>query len=355
MSMEDKNLKKFQSTSALLTLLVVGFVSLFAVGCGDSRENFVFTGNNNQANTGNLVFRFQQAAAQTVDIVPAGTATLRFDFFTNNPPTLQGLLFTETRAFADVVTFNNVSPEVRSVTVTCFNAAGLPLATLFGPVTVNVGQTTEVDLNDAQPVAIEALTSSPDPIILTVGQTQQVTNTGSFNQGSTATIPAGSLTYNLTEAAGNLIPTATVSSTGLVSFVNRAQNATLTSSFTFGGQTRSDTVLVRTVEFDCSANPDTLLVGQNNSPTYTCTFRDSDRTTELNVTANSTFALQSGPAGVTVNPTSGVIFVPENANTSVDVVIGITWNDARPASNPLATGRSFTDDVTFQFPGVGNL
>lgn len=347
-------MKKFQSTSALLTLLVVGFVSLFAVGCGDSRENFVFTGNNNQANTGNLVFRFQQAVAQTVDTVPAGTTRLRFDFFTTNPPSLQSFSFTEERAFAEVVTFNNVPADIRSVTVTCFNDAGLPLATLFGPVVVNVGQTTDVNLNDATPVAIDALTSSPDPIILTAGQTQQVTNTGSFNQGSTATIPAGLLTYNLTEATGNLIPTATVSSTGLVSFVNQTQNATLTSSFTFGGQTRTDTVLVRTVEFEATATPNSLARNQNISPNYTVVFRDSDGVTELttlNIAATTSYALQSGPTGVTVDAADGEIFVPQNANTSATVVVRVTWVDGRPTTNPLATGRTFTDDVTFQISG----
>ena len=55
--------------SLRLTLLALAVVAACFTGCGDS-DNFVFT-NNNQGpvgNTGNLVFRFQQAAAQTVDI-----------------------------------------------------------------------------------------------------------------------------------------------------------------------------------------------------------------------------------------------------------------------------------------------
>lgn len=343
MSMEDKVLKKFQSKSALLTLLMFGLVSLFAVGCGDDREDFVITNNNNAA-TGSLVFRFQRLlAAQTVDNVPAGTTTLRFDFFTTNPATQNSFSFTETRAFAEVVTFTNVPADIRSVLVTAFDNNGQPLATLAGAVTVVVGQTTEVNLNDAQPVVIDGLSVAPETLILVNGGTGQLTATGSFNNGSVVTLPFTLLTTSFTEFAGNEGTTANVSSSGLVRGLTNQQNATLNASYSFGGATQTDTVLVRTVTFEVEQSPVSLAVG-NNSVTYAGFFGDSNGTTVNVNDSQMTYALVSGPTGTTVNATTGDVNVP-TGTTSGTVVVRATWADGRTGAQ--ATNQSFSDDVTF--------
>lgn len=146
--------------SLRLTLLALAVVAACFTGCGDS-DNFVFT-NNNQGpvgNTGNLVFRFQQAAAQTVDILPNGTVTVRFDLFGTNPPSQASLLDSEIRPYADLIVLEDVSADVVFVSVTCFDANDLPLAILTGTVDVIVGADNEVDLNDSQPVSLTPLRS----------------------------------------------------------------------------------------------------------------------------------------------------------------------------------------------------
>lgn len=361
-------MKKFQSRSALLTLLVVGFVSLFAVGCGDS-ENFVFTGNNNPVtgDTGNLVFRFTQA--QTIDTVPTGTTTLRFDFFSSDTPSLATFLFTETRSYAELIIIEDVPVETQSVVVTAFGANGQPLAILTGDVNVVIGADQEVDLVFNSNPTFNALTLTPSPaIILTPGSdTQQVAVSANFDTAQvlgqqtsyTINLDPTTVSFSFTEFPQSPAQptTANITTGGLVQAVTFLQNSTLTAEFTAFGTTRTDSTLVRTVDFDLVPEFPSDVMSLNPTDAYDggwdTQFFESDGVTQLNVTSNSSFALQSQPATgtITVDPTTGAITTTNAAAGTYNIVV--TWNDGRTqnADGTGGTGTTFTDTFTFE---VGN-
>src|SRR5688500_6743420 len=108
-------------------MLLVSLISLFAIGCGDSQEDFVFTGTAPNAGTGNLVFQFVQAQA---GVVPLGTTTLAFDFYNTDNPADGSVIFTATSAFANTVTVLGVPVAARSVIITCYDDDGHPIASL---------------------------------------------------------------------------------------------------------------------------------------------------------------------------------------------------------------------------------
>lgn len=355
-------LKKFQSRSALLTLLVVGFVSLFAVGCGDS-DNFVFTGTNNTpitGDTGNLVFRFTQA--QTVDTVPTGTTSLRFDFFSSRTPSLATFLFTETRSYAELIIIEDVPVETQSVVVTAFGANGQPLAVLTGDTNVIIGGDSEVDLVFNSNPTFNSITLSPNPaIILTPGSdTQQVTVTANFDTAQVlgqqtnynVNIDPTTVDFDIVEAAGQDNPiTANVTAAGLVVANAFQQNATLTAEYTAFNTTHTDSTLIRTVNFEASNDsPQTSYnPGDPFTGWYLVEFFESDGVTVLSVNsgANTTYALANNAAGVTVDPATGTFTTTQNV-TSGDIQIQVTWVDGRTqnADGSNGTGTTFTDVVT---------
>lgn len=355
-------LKKFQSRSALLTLLVVGFVSLFAVGCGDS-ENFVFTGTNNTpitGDTGNLVFRFTQA--QTVDTVPTGTTSLRFDFFSSDTPSLATFLFTETRSYAELIIIEDVPVETQSVVVTAFGANGQPLAVLTGDVNVIIGGDSEVDLVFNSNPTFNSITLSPNPaIILTPGSnTQQVSVTANFDTAQVlgqqtnynVNIDPTTVDFDITENGSGFDPTANITASGLVTAIGFQQNATLTAEYTAFNTTRTDSTLIRTVDFTASndSGPTSYNPGSPFTGWYLVRFFESDGITVLNVNegANTTYALANNAAGVTVDPATGTFTTTENV-TSGDIQIQVTWVDGRTqnADGSGGTGTTFTDVITF--------
>lgn len=383
-------MKILTQKSALLTLLLVGFVAFFAAGCGD-RDDFVITGNVPNNNTGNgaLVFNFQQAVLQAPDVVPAGTATLRFDFFTSNVPAANTFSFTENRQFAPQVIIDDVPANIQSVLVTAVSGANEPLATFLGSFTVIPGARVNVDLNDAQPVTATNLVVTPESVVLTVDETRALTFDATFTSGSTSQVvnlPGTLMEFLFSGPSASTA--ASVNSSGVVTGETAGQNATLTTSYAFGGATLQDTTEVRVVSFEAdggrvvsgggifiplgravlsqnagnggnvgnsgSLGSKTILVGANKID-YLAQFRDSDGVTVLNFSnendpATLAFSLVSGPSGTIVDPTTGDINVP--AQGTGNVVVRVTWTDAR-TSSPLFTNRSFSDDITFTIGGNG--
>ena len=358
-------MKKFQGRSALLTLLVVGFVSLFAVGCGDS-ENFVFTGNNNPVNpgqTGNLVFNFVQAQ----DVVPVGTTTLRFDFFTSDTPSQATYSFTVPRAFASQIIIEDVPVDIQSVVVTAFGANNQPLAVLTGDVNVVLGATTPVDLVFNSNPSFNALSLTPDPIILSpANSSQTVTVTANFDtsavlgQGTDfdVTVPNEDVDFTLVEATGNSSATANVTSAGLVTAVTYGQNATLNAEYTAFGTTLDADALVRTVELKGSIIEEPAAMGFEVPYTpggvftgwYSTRFCDSNGNvlTGVNQGANTVYELANNATGVVVDPATGMFTT--SASTSGPIVVRATWTDGRAqnADGSGGTGTSFSIDYTFQ-------
>lgn len=346
-----KVLRQVYSTGLLLTIL-----AFLATGCGDS-ENFVFTGTNvtpPAATTGDLTFNFQQAPAAQ-DIVPNGTTNLRFDFFSTDPPAQSSFVFTENRAFNTVVVIEDVPSNCVSVLVTAFNSDGLPLATYSGSFVVQPGQNVPVDLNDAVPVTLDAITVSPDPMNLVygsdvpffinnpsdenielIGGDVQAVITGSFSNGSTAQLPITATTTAFT----GLNNVANVTATGLFSVdsVNRiGNNTTATATYTLGSSVQDDDFAINTsalVALTGNAEPPIVdpqdpiitspggydagfaggVIGQNGVVTI---LDESD----------FTFALETPVNGISIDPNTGVITAASGIDANTSVFVLVTYVD----------------------------
>jgi hypothetical protein len=376
MSMEDKILKNYQGKSALLTLLVVGFVTLFSVGCGDS-DQFVHTGNvAAPGQSGNLVFNFTQAAAQTLDEVPAGTTSLRFDFFSSTTPSEGTFLFTETRAYAEQIVFNDVPTSVVFVAVTAFGANNQPLAVLTGDVAVVIGADTPVDLVFNSNPTFNSLTLTPAPAIVLSPEssTQQVSVSANFTAGIVlgqttpeydVTIPNSDVTFNIVEHPSNLPSavgiTANITTDGLLTGTYFGQNATLTGTWTaFGTERTSNAVLIRTCDLRAmyrnTYSPNIVLY-TGGGPTfydqgYSVFFRDSNRISS-NVTSEARYSLETPATGVSVDQTTGRIDAAGDTTGTHTLVI--EWTDERPQAEDGTggTNTSFrTTTLTFELHNV---
>ena len=183
--------KKERGTSArssLLTLIVVMLVGLFTVGCGDSGEDFVVTGNNgNAVPTGNVTFQF--AKAQNIATVPTATTRLIFEFLdaagarTGNGADVE---------FANSVTLSVPTSAARAV-VRAINAQGATIATVNFTFTVLANQT------------VTAVVAGGGTTGTTTGNTT----------GSTTGNTTGSTTGNTTgSTTGNTTGTTTGNTTG---------------------------------------------------------------------------------------------------------------------------------------------
>ena len=347
--MDLRAIRSVSMTGILLILL-----TFLATGCGDS-DNFVFNGNNvtPSATTGDLIFNFERAAAQ--DIVPNGTTSLRFDFFSTNPPAQSSFVFTENRAFNTLIIIEDVPTNCVSVLVTAFNSDGLPLATYSGSFTVQAGQDVNVDLNDAVPVTLDAITVSPDPMNLVYGsdipftETTPETNvsflpgvevqaiiTGSFSNGSSAQLPISATTTSFS----GLNNVANVTATGLFS-VDTVQlvgnNTTATATYTLGSDVRSDDFVINTSAL-------LVLTGTLDGPTvdFTAPIISSpggydggfagaviqqDRTLNFLDESDLTFALESPVAGVSINQDTGIITAASGIAANTPVFVLVTFVD----------------------------
>jgi hypothetical protein len=352
-------LRKNHFNSGILTAIVVLCLAFLATGCGDS-DDFVITANAPAAaTTGNLVFRFQQAAAQqTEDIVPAGTATLRFDLFSTDPPSQTSLVVTDTRVFERVITLLDVPSNVVSVLVTAFDEDGNPLVTLSGSTVVIVGADVEVDLNDATPVTLDSITVSPDPIILAYGTQTPYFNTGgqlagipsffgngdvqatilgSFSNGSTGDLP---ITASTTTFSG-LQNVANVTATGLFSVDPQfcGNNATATATYTLGSSVQSDDFVVNTSCFVAvTGTPTGGDTVDLNIPAITSpggysggyaggVIRHNQTIFVVNETS-LTFALESPVTGISINQNSGVITASGGITPDTPVFVLVSFTDA---------------------------
>jgi hypothetical protein len=145
------NLSRFNDTinkksrgGLLLSLLLVAFTTLFSVGCGSS-NGFVATsgGTGPTPTTGELVFNFTKAPAQSIE-VPNNTTDLDFEFFDVN----NNSVFFYTQAYANTVPVAGVPVTATRVVITARGANG-PVAIIEAPVTVVGGGSVVVDLSGA--------------------------------------------------------------------------------------------------------------------------------------------------------------------------------------------------------------
>lgn len=272
---------------SLLLAMLVALVSLFAVGCGDSGEDFVVTGNNGGggANTGAVTFQFQRAQ-QTV---PTATAFFDIRFFNANGAQVFEALNVP---FNTTVTINNVPTSATSAVVTAKNAAGVPLQTINYTIGFN-GATGTATPGTATDVTFTALDTTPSNVSVAVGATAATSSSVSFSDGTSLSAAAagGALSFTSSNAA-----VATVSAAGVITGVS-AGTATVTASYVLNGVTRTDTV---TVTVTAPAPPAGTLVVSPTSATLTNTTLSQVFTTTVNGSAvNVTGTLSNFTGGLT--------------------------------------------------------
>jgi hypothetical protein len=250
----------FKKTKFILALLAVSLITVLAVGCGSTDNEFVgvATGRGS-SQVGNLSFAFFGVNPQIAGEVPANTASLRFDMFSTKPPAATSLVLTETRQYSESIVIEDVPINVICVVVTALDANGFPLVSLQGSANVILGETTPVDLGNAEPITFEKLTITPDPTNVSKGgDAVQLFFTLEFSNGSIFQLnsfdaPAASFSQQQTVA--------NITTTGLVSTGVGGQNTTATGSFTIQNITLSDDFIINTYCLDASVFPPSLFIG----------------------------------------------------------------------------------------------
>ena len=217
-------------------------VALLAIsGCGDSNNDFVFTGNNNNPNQtpGTLTFQFAKAQAATV---PQSTTDIRFQYLDSESDVID----TDVVDYATSITVTPPTGTV-AVRITALDGNGFPMVQIQGAVpTPPNGTNLTVDLTNftLTDITFTGLTVTPDPTGVVAGvntgNTQQLTVAANFSNGENVVFNNALL--GQADFDDNNSAFYTVNATGLVTAVVAGQS-TLTVSFTDSeGQTRSDTI-----------------------------------------------------------------------------------------------------------------
>ena len=319
---------------SLLALMLASFLSILAVGCGNSSDDFVFTNNNNGVvnPNGNLTFRFTRAVTQQE--VPADTIQLAFSLHSGSPPTAANLVETRLVAYNDVVVLEDVDPSVTTVVVTAVGTNGVPLVAYQGTTVVVPGTTQEVTLGNGTPITFDTLDVSPQVVnVVKGGEGVQLQFTLSFGNDTTIVLPS----FNSPAASFSQETTvANISATGLVSTGVGGQNSTATAEYELFGTTRSDTFTINTFCFDLLDIETDFEVALVTGPTtdeltlFNARFIGPNGVV-INFTENDdafdnvTFALQSAPTGVTIDSDTGNI-TGANAQEGTAVIL-ITYTD----------------------------
>lgn len=233
------------SSKLFRSFILIALTALITVGCGSSRNDFVAVGGP-AGPDGTLIFQeFVLASPQAAE-VPSATETLTFDFFDlNDVP-----VYSDSQSFNTTVTVNNVPIEATSATITAYGPGGVPLASLDTPVSVVGGgvNTIIVDGSVFTPITLDALTASPNPVVLSLanGPTDtQLTLSGSFSNGDVVifnSTTGGTATYTANNAS-----IASVDANGLVSAV-AAGSTSVDVTFSIYGQTVSLTGVAVSVD-----------------------------------------------------------------------------------------------------------
>ncbi len=219
--------------------LLMAFV---VCGCGDSSEDYVFTGTApNPAQTGSLTYNF--ALAQGAFTAPAGTSSIRFELYTGVNGSGDRVA-TVNRPFAASITLTDVPASVQSTVLTFYTSNGIPVLETVASSPVAVGRNVVVSFSGAVTDVpdFEALTVSPASLSLSLNQTATLAVVAEFSNGDSVTLTGNDevgLVYG--SAPGGVV---SISSAGVVSPTS-AGNSTITVSLEANGETRTDTVAVQ--------------------------------------------------------------------------------------------------------------
>jgi hypothetical protein len=344
-----------------LAVYVTTLLALLLVGCGSSSDFVTTSTGTDPSTSGTLVFRFQKATAQTVHTVPAATTQLRFEFYSSELQTDSTLLFTETRNFAEVVTFNDVTVVVVSVRVTPLNQDGLPLFTHSATPVVVPGGVLEVELSDPVQIDLQSIGVTPDPVQLSLilfdpfpavpsipaqvtnndNATAQLTVTGTFSDGSVLQLPIDDVVFTGTNGI------VTIDESGLVtlgSMDDCGQNVTTSASYSLNGVTQISDFLISTYCLEAhSSGTAEASPGATYSGGFEGTLLDDDGSSVALGTPDFTYGMEGVVTGITVNPTSGLVSVDGGVAVGTNFVVLVTFLDDRPEGS----GLSFTTELDF--------
>ncbi len=316
--------------------MLVSLVTLFTVGCGDSRDSYVYNGNPPASpNTGNLTFQFQQqqTTAQQAGIVPAGTTSLLFEFFSTTSGNDTDLVHEDNVAYASQVTISGVPTSAVFVRVTAYSASGVPLAVFTGNFEVAIGATTPVDLSAPTAVTFDSLTVSPATLALSLAEggtdSAPLTLVGNFSNGQTVAFPSNTFVANADFSSSDT-DVATVSSSGVVQAVGNGE-ADITATYTLNGVEQSATTTVTVtggiVDVDTlTVTPSTLTVAPDStSGPLSATFTPAGGT-PVNVDGNVTYTLQAAVSGIEVDNQTGQVTVDDGTSNTTTAVVVATYS-----------------------------
>ena len=294
--------------------LIIGFIATFAIGCGSSNDDFVFTGTGGgQQQAGSLTYNFLRLQG-TIN-VPTATTQLRFEFFRNNGEVSRPAV---TVNFDTQVTINDVPTDTVRTRVTALAPGGIPLQQTDTNVVVNPGQNTVVDGNASTTIAIniDALTASPANANILVGGTQSYTASASFSNGDTVGV-SDNIGLGWASSNQNI---ATITPGGVATGVS---NGTTNITATFLGATSPAA---------------TLTVGNVIPPDPTLT--------SIAITSATFNGNAVGPNNVTI-PVNGMVSYSatgtfsDNSSRPLTGADGIVWETSNPATATVA-GNTYT-------------
>jgi hypothetical protein len=343
-------------TISFISLLTLGLVSLFVLGCG-SDFNDEPTGQIDNQQTGNLTFRFlraPQAAAQTTEVNSQSSDRLlidplademeieirEFNESQSQPPICDSFFLEEIQkndAFIDE-TFLDIRKECNSAKIDVFDENGTLIQRVFVPFTIVVGQTTVVDYSDAEEVDLGALpieepntpnptppdngtfnalsvTPNPTRLSFVTGSSEALIIAGQFTNGSLVFTP-DEVAANATFGGGDSNVFST-SATGVVTSeppgVNNqtVSTNTLTITYTLDGVAQQATIEVRTGVIVSNGAVPTVINAGSSSPALSVDFLDGNLT-PVDVTNDPGLSYDVQPAGqgVTVDGTGSVTVAP---------------------------------------------
>lgn len=320
----------WRSSRQSLAILLISFLSVLSLGCGNSNDEFVFTGTNNpSANTGSLTFSFTDALA------PAGTTSVRFDLFDAVGGT-GSRIDTRTAPYQTTITLNDVATSVRSTRITFVAANGVPLRVLLGNVSVPAGSNGQVDLaafTSTVPV-FEGLAVAPAAVSLTQGATQALTVIASFSNDFDVNVSGAGKGVTYSEDGSDHV---TVSAAGVITGTN-VGTAEVLVSFTANGTTLTVEIPVTVTSsvngtFEITPATVTEAPGDTTTAPLVATFTPTTGSSS-NVIADVDFV--SNNADVVVNP-NGTISIAATAQPGDSAILTGTYTDG--------DGNEFSDVV----------
>lgn len=253
------------NTRSKLIMVLISLVSVLAIGCGDTQEEYVFTGTVPTANTGNVRFLLDRVAAQSAEI-PNASRSVYIEFFNSagvsvgapSFPTTAQLNGTGAQDFEVLVT--GVPANAVAYEVTVYDginpATAIPLVTFVGDLAVSVGNTVTADLDEALEdlTGINTVLVTPDPISLINGTTTaQVSVTGTFDNGDVRNLTSFTNTSTNTYVTFSVTSgsSVNVSAAGLVTAIANG-NSTVTAVVTSYGTSANDSANAVVVGFPSS-------------------------------------------------------------------------------------------------------